>query len=67
MVEQENKTCANCRRELHLGVDAIKLTVGVMGLKGLVPLEEALLFCCEKCLREYHDLGDLPSVPKRIP
>jgi len=66
-MKQENKTCANCRGELYLGVDAIKVDAGVIGMKDFVPLEEVLLFCCEKCLREYYDLGDLPSVPQRIP
>ncbi len=63
----ENKsTCANCQRELDVGVEAIRVDTGVIGMKGFVPLD-TLLFCCEKCMTEYHDLGSLPSVPKRIP
>jgi hypothetical protein len=64
----ENKrTCANCDRELDIGVDAIRVDEGVMGMKGFVPLEKTLLFCCEKCLIEYYDLGNLSSMPRRIP
>lgn len=66
-MEEEKKTCNNCRRELHLGAEAIKVDQGVIGMRGFVPLEKTLLFCCEKCLRDYYDLGDLPSVPARIP
>ena len=61
------KTCTNCERELDVGVDAIQVDEGVMGMKGFVPLEKTMLFCCEKCLREYYDLSDLPSAPRRIP
>ena len=64
---EEKETCANCRRELDIGVDAIQVDEGVMGMKGFVPLEKTLLFCCEKCLTEYYDLSDLPSSPRRIP
>ena len=64
---EKQKTCANCNRDLDIGVDIIKVDEGVMGTKGFVPLENNLLFCCERCLRDYFDLGDLPSVPKRIP
>jgi len=68
MGKMENReTCANCERELDVGVDAIRADEGVMGMKGFVPLEKTLLFCCEKCLTEYYDLSDLPSAPGRIP
>ena len=64
---EDKETCANCVRELDVGVDAIRVDEGVMGMKDFVPLEKTLLFCCEKCLAEYYDLSDLPSVPRRIP
>jgi hypothetical protein len=64
---EDKRTCANCERELDIGVDAIRVDEGVMGMKGFVPLEKTLLFCCEKCLIEYYDLGNLASMPRRIP
>jgi hypothetical protein len=64
---EKRETCANCACELDVGVDAIRVDEGVMGMKGFVPLEKTLLFCCEKCLIEYYDLGDLAKVPGRIP
>ena len=64
----ENKQkCANCTRELDIGVDALQVEEGVMGTKGFIPLDKSLLFCCEQCLCDYFDLGDLPSVPRRVP
>ena len=62
-----NKTCANCIRELDIGVDVLRVDEGVIGMKGFVPLENTLLFCCERCLRDYFDIGDLPGVPRRFP
>ena len=63
---EDKKTCANCQHDLDVGVDAMKVDKGVIGMRGFVPLE-TLLFCSENCLRDYYDLGDLPKVPSRIP
>ena len=64
---ETKKLCANCERELDVGVDAIRIDEGVIGMKGFVPLDKTMLFCCDKCIRDYFDLGDLPSMPKRVP
>jgi hypothetical protein len=64
---ENNKTCANCVRELDMGTDVLKVDEGVIGPKGFIPLENALFFCCERCLRDYFDIGDLPSIPGRFP
>jgi hypothetical protein len=64
---EDKETCANCEHELDVGVDAIQVGEGVMGIKGFVPLEKTLIFCCEKCLGEYYDLSDMTNVPRRIP
>ena len=50
-----------------MGAEAIRVNDGVVGMKGFVPSEEDLFFCREKCVKEYFDLGDLPSLPVRIP
>ena len=63
----EDKKCANCRRELDVGVDSIRVDEGVIGTKDFVPLDSTMFFCCETCLRDYFDMGDLPSVSPRIP
>ena len=64
---KEKMMCANCRRELHVGLDVIKVSEGVIGTRNFVPLDKTMFFCCEKCLRGYFDLDDLPSMPPRIP
>ena len=61
------KTCAGCDRELDIGVDTIRVEEGVIGMKGFIPLGDAMLFCCERCLKDYVDIDDLPSVPRRVP
>jgi len=66
-MDKEKQTCANCRGELNLGAEAIRVDEGVIGMRGFVPLEKTLLFCNDKCLTDYYDLGDLPTVPRRIP
>jgi hypothetical protein len=64
---EDEKTCANCKQELDIGVDAIRIDEGVIGMKDFVPLDKTLFFCSEDCISSYFDLGILPSVPKRIP
>ena len=64
---EDKKTCANCQRELDIGVDATKVDAGVIGTRGFVPLDKTLFFCGEDCLRDYFDISDLPTVPNRIP
>lgn len=65
-MEKQN-TCANCQRELDVGIEATKVDGGVIGMRGFVPLGDTQYFCSEECLRDYYDLGDLPSVQPRIP
>ncbi len=66
-MEDKKKICTNCSKELGIGVDAIRAEEGVIGTKDFVPLEKTMFFCNEKCLMGYFDLGDLPSMPTRIP
>ena len=64
---ETKRTCANCDRELGVGLDATKVDEGVIGTRGFVPLDKTMFFCCEECIKDYYDLSDLPSVPRRIP
>jgi hypothetical protein len=63
----ENKKCTNCIRELDIGVDTLRVDEGVIGTKDFVPLDSTMFFCCEKCLCDYFDMSDLPSMPRKIP
>jgi hypothetical protein len=67
-METKKKICNNCRRELDVGIEVLRVEQGVIGTKrNFVNLDDEKLFCCEKCLRDYYDLDDLPSLPGRIP
>ena len=69
METSDTKQCTNCRKGIEEGRDLLELREGVLGMRGFVPLEDALLFCGEKCLREHFDNGldDLPKYPRRTP
>jgi hypothetical protein len=49
----ETKECMNCQFALDMGRDAISFELGVIGPRGFIPLDEKMLFCCEKCVKEY--------------
>jgi len=66
-MENEKKKCANCTKDIDIGSDIIRVEEGVSGLKGFIPLENTMLFCCEKCLMDYFDMSNLPSLPGRVP
>jgi hypothetical protein len=67
-METKKMTCKNCRRELDVGIEVLRVEQGVIGTKkNFVSLDHEKLFCCEKCLRDYYDLGDLPGLSARIP
>lgn len=59
--------CANCRKELQIGVDVLGLQEGVIGTRGLVPLAAMLLFCSEHCLKDYHSDLDVATLKRRTP
>ncbi len=65
--ETKPKECAACQRELDLGVDAITLSYGVVGPRGIVPLRDAKLFCSESCLESYVCDEHVEALPRRIP
>ncbi len=61
--------CAQCRRELDLGVDVIGIQQGVLGPRGFVHLDERKLLCGELCLEQYVCNGkpEVNELPRRIP
>jgi hypothetical protein len=53
---------------LDVGVEVLRVEQGVIGTrKNFVNLDDEKLFCCEKCLCDYYDLDDLPTLPPKIP
>ena len=49
--------CATCRIELKEGDDVLELTEGIIGMRGFVPLENALVFCSSQCLKDSFNGG----------
>lgn len=73
MKETQNKKtvrCDNCRREVEYGKDVITVSRGVVGPRGVIPLDEEQRFCSEECVSSYFDNdlgGTLHVLPPRIP
>ncbi len=65
--KEEKLKCVCCGRELALGWDVIQVEEGVIGPRGLIPLDKELLFCGEKCLRNFFDDSIVEKLPRRIP
>ena len=67
--EDEVKLCAQCRRRLALGVDVFTMESGVIGPRGIVPLEPPRLFCDLQCLRQYLAEENVEPTPlrRRVP
>ena len=45
--------CSTCRKELTEGMDVFQLEEGIVGMRGIVPLGKALLFCTVQCLKDF--------------
>ena len=49
--------CATCRVTLNEGDGVLELTEGIIGMRGFVPLENALVFCSSECLKDSFNGG----------
>ena len=45
--------CEQCKRKQALGFYVGRYQDGVIGPRGFIPLEDALMFCSRRCIREY--------------
>ena len=63
--EVETMRCASCQQDLREGMDVIGVQEGIMGSRGLVPLEEMLILCSVDCLRSY--FSDPKGYVQRVP
>ena len=65
----ETTVCEQCRRELALAADVLTVEQGVIGPRGVVPLNDVRFFCCEECLSAYFGSNnkDIPKMPRRVP
>jgi hypothetical protein len=62
--------CNECGKQVEYGGDVITMEKCVSGPRGIVPLGETLIFCCEECVGNYYgasDISELTKMPPRIP
>ena len=67
MEDELQQRCAECDRLLRLGADVITLEHGVIGPRGVVPLQDIQLFCGDACLRKSVEDNEVERLPRRIP
>ena len=67
--DDKNRICSACDKEIQLGEDVVTVERGVMGPRGLVPLQDAEFFCSERCLVEDLSGGliERKTLPRRVP
>ena len=66
--KQQELHCHHCKHRLELGEDVLTVEEGVIGPRGVVPLQEVLVFCSERCLGEHFDGGnETVTLPRRVP
>lgn len=63
--------CARCRSNIEYGEDLYTVEFGVMGPRGVVPLEAPLVFCSRECVvrhfQDEEDASPLRQQPRRVP
>ncbi len=68
MDDQESQTvCRGCGRPLRIGHDALCVQRCVIGPRGIVPVEEPLLYCDESCMQREPDGDSITRLRRRIP
>lgn len=65
--ENRQRPCAHCQRQIQLGEDVFALEQGVIGPRGLVPLEKPIWFCDGECAERYFSDEEVVQMPRRIP
>lgn len=63
--------CARCHSSIEYGEDLYTVEFGVMGPRGVVPLEAPLVFCSRECVvahfRDEDDERPPRQMPRRVP
>jgi len=65
--DKVQRLCAHCQRQIQLGEDVLTLRQGVVGPRGLVPLEKPIWFCDGECAARYFSDEEIVQLPRRIP
>ena len=63
--------CSKCQRKIEFGEKAFAVEEGFIGPRGFVALESVMLFCSEKCVRDFFQNGngsdEMMKQARRIP
>lgn len=59
--------CVKCQKTIRMGENAIGVQRGVLGSRGLVPLEPFEVYCSEECIKKNFDDFSPPEEEERIP
>jgi hypothetical protein len=59
--------CAGCRKVLREGLNVVAVQHAVLGPNGIVPLEEATVYCSETCAGRDLAPDDRRVMPARRP
>lgn len=65
--EKPKIKCKNCQRECHEGHDVIRIQRGVVGLSGVIVLDDNTAFCGDPCLYAYYSEDEVQRLSRRIP
>jgi len=65
--EKAKRVCGHCQRQIQLGEDVFALEQGVIGPRGLVPLERPIWFCDGECAARYFSDEEISRLPRRVP
>lgn len=66
MNQPHEHRCVECRCGIRQGEDALLTQRGVAGPRGFVPVEDAVLLCCEECADAYFSGDDAVPIKRRI-
>ncbi|MBI2449464.1 hypothetical protein HYV49_04160 [Candidatus Pacearchaeota archaeon] len=62
--------CSMCQKRLDEGLNILEVEEGIVGTSGFVPLDSAMHFCNEECMKEYFTASngyDKWKVGRRVP
>ena len=57
--------CPSCQGEIKEGDDVLSIQEGLLGSRGFVAYQEALIFCSKSCLLTYFNNGNRTG--ERVP
>jgi len=62
--EREKVECNACGQAMEYGAEGVQVQHIICGPRGLIPLGQAFVFCCDSCHEQYFEISD-PSTGNR--